>query len=417
VDSASAEAWLGGLDRIGWRFGLERIRALCDVLGMPQRRFASIHVVGSNGKSSVAQITAALLEAEGLRTGAYLSPHLERWSERIQLRGREIPPEAFERAVARAREAVAITERGFESGERVTQFEAATAAAFQALAEARVDVGMIEAGLGGRLDATNVIPSRVTVLTSISLEHTELLGDSEEEIAAEKLAVVRDHSTLVVGAVGAEVLSLAERIARERTATLVTVPEVDAAADARVPDTIVGAYPRRNFAVALAAAEAFTGRAVPSETVERVAASIRLPARLEVREGDPPLILDAAHNPEGIEAVVESLPALIGDRPPVAVLAALADKRIEEIASPLARACAMVVCTVIPEAQLRGVGRPGARGHSVAELAAACREAGGRAEAIPDPRRALERARELAGEEDRAVLVTGSFYLHAALRG
>ena len=415
MDSASAEAWLAGLERIGWRFGLERIRALCDVLGMPQRRFASIHVVGSNGKSSVAQITAALLEAEGLRTGAYLSPHLERWSERIQLRGREIPPEAFERAVARAREAVAIAERGFESGERVTQFEAATAAAFQALAEARVDVGVIEAGLGGRLDATNVIPSRVTVLTSISLEHTELLGESEEEITAEKLAVLRDHSTLVLGAVGAEVLSQAERIARERTATLVTVPDGDA--EARVPDAIVGAYPRRNFAVALAAAEAFTGRTAPSETVERVAAAIRLPARLEVWEGDPRLILDAAHNPEGIEAVIESLPALIGNRPPVAVLAALADKPIEAIASPLARACATVVCTVIPEAQLRGVGRPGARGHSDAELAAACREAGGQAEAIPEPRRALQRARELAGEEDRAVLVTGSFYLHAALRG
>jgi dihydrofolate synthase / folylpolyglutamate synthase len=415
VDSASAEAWLAGLDRIGWRFGLERIRALCDVLGMPQCRFASIHVVGSNGKSSVAQITAALLEAEGLRTGAYLSPHLERWSERIQLRGREIPPEAFERAVARAREAVAIAERGFEPGEYVTQFEVATAAGFQALAEARVDVGVIEAGLGGRLDATNVIPSRVTVLTSVSLEHTDLLGESEEEIAAEKLAVLRDHSTLIVGAVGTEVLSLAERIARERAATLVAVSDADA--EARVPDSIAGAYPRRNFAVALAAAEAFTGRTAPSETVARVAASIRLPARLEVREGDPTHILDAAHNPEGIEAVVESLPALTGDRPPVAVLAALADKPIEAIASPLARACAMVVCTEVPPAQLQGMGRPGARSHTAADLATACREAGGRAEAIPEPRRALERARELAAEEDRAVLVTGSFYLHAALRG
>jgi dihydrofolate synthase/folylpolyglutamate synthase len=411
VNNASAEAWLAGLDQIGWNFGLERIRRLCDVLGMPQRRYASIHVVGSNGKSSVAQIAAALLEADGIRTGTYLSPHLTRWSERVHIGGREIPPREFETAVARTREAAAIAERGFADGERVTQFEAATAAAFQAFAEARVQVAVVEAGLGGRLDATNVIPSRVAVLTSVSLEHTDLLGETEEEIAAEKLAVVRDHSTLVVGRVSEKVMSLAERTAAERGATLVAVPD----AGAEVPRSLVGGYPRRNFAVALAAAEAFTGRAPAPDSVERVAAALRLPARLEVREGEPPLILDAAHNPEGIGAVVESLPELTGGRPPVAVLAALADKPLEGIAR-LARACAAVVCTEIPPARLEGVGRPGARGHPAADLAAACEAAGGRAEAVPDPDRALDRARELAGEEDRAVLVTGSFYLLAALR-
>ncbi len=114
ADPPSAEAYLSGLDKFGWSFGLERIRRLCDVLGMPQRRFASIHVVGSNGKSSVAQITAALLEAEGLRTGTYLSPHFERWSERVHIGGREIEREAFERAVARTRDAAVVAERTFE---------------------------------------------------------------------------------------------------------------------------------------------------------------------------------------------------------------------------------------------------------------------------------------------------------------
>jgi dihydrofolate synthase/folylpolyglutamate synthase len=411
TDPGGAEAWLSGLDKLGWRFGLGRIRRLCDVLGMPQRRFASIHVVGSNGKSSVARLVAALLEAQRLRTGTYLSPHLERWSERVHLGGREIAPADFERAVSRTREAVAIAERSFEEGERVTQFEAATAAAFQAFAEARVQVGIVEAGLGGRLDATNVIPSRITVLTSVSLEHTDLLGETEEKIAAEKLAVLTDHSTLVVGRVSEGVMSLAERIAGERGAVLVPVTDEGL----EVPEGIVGAYPRRNFAVAMRAAEAFTGRAPDPDSVNRIAASIRLPARLEVREGDPPLILDAAHNPEGIGAVVESLPELTGGRPPVALLAALADKPIGEIASPLARACASVVCTEIPEARLEGVGRPGARAHPAAELAAACVAAGGRAEAVPDPTLALERARGLAADEMRTVLVTGSFYLLAAL--
>jgi dihydrofolate synthase/folylpolyglutamate synthase len=274
-------------------------------------------------------------------------------------------------------------------------------------------VGVIEAGLGGRLDATNVIPSRVSALTSVSLEHTELLGETEEEIAAEKLAVLRGHSTLVVGRVGDGVARLAERTAAERGATLIPVPD----AGPEVPGAVVGAYQRRNFAVAIATAAAFLGRSPRPDAVERVAAAARLPARLERRPGNPPLILDAAHNPEGIAAVVESIPEVTGDRPPIAVLAALADKPVAEIASPLAAACAAVVCTEIPATQLEGVGRPGARSHPAAELAAACASAGGRAEAEAEPHRALERACELARAGDLAVLVTGSFYLLAALRG
>ena len=181
------------------RFGLERIRRLVSLLGMPQHRFASIHVVGTNGKSSVTEMTAALLEAHGKRAGAYLSPHAERWSERIMIGGGEIEGDAFAAAVERVAESVAVVDRALEEGDAVTQFEAATAAAFVALASARVEVGVIEAGLGGRLDATNVIPSRVTALTSIGLEHTQWLGDTELEIAAEKLAVLRDHTTLVIG--------------------------------------------------------------------------------------------------------------------------------------------------------------------------------------------------------------------------
>src|SRR5262249_6693137 len=161
------------------------MRLLTTALGMPQHRFASIHVVGTNGKSSVTRMTAALLDAHGVRAGAMVSPHLERWSERILISGAEIGSEAFSAAVGRAAEAAEVVGRGL--GEDVTQFEVATAAGFVALAAARVGVGVIEAGLGGRLDASNTIPSRVTVLTSVGLDHTEWLGETEEEIAAEKL--------------------------------------------------------------------------------------------------------------------------------------------------------------------------------------------------------------------------------------
>ena len=222
------------------RFGLDRIRRLVTALGMPQHRFASVHVVGTNGKSSVTEITAALLEAHGMRAGAYLSPHDERWRERIRIGGAEIDPDAFGAAAERVAQAVEVVDRALDEGEAVTQFEADTATAFVALAAAGVEVAVIEAGLGGRLDATNVLPSRVTVLTSVGLEHTEYLGDTELEIAAEKLAVLRDHSTLVIGPLAPEVEELARRIAAERSArggrrSATSAPAVELPVDAPYP--------------------------------------------------------------------------------------------------------------------------------------------------------------------------------------
>src|SRR3954452_7928169 len=216
---------------------------------MPQHRFASIHVVGTNGKSSVTEMTAALLKAHGRRAGVYVSPHTHRWSERVRVGGAEIGAAALGAAGARTAQSVEVVNRSLEDGESVTQFEAATAAAFVALAQAGVEFGVIEAGLGGRLDATNVLTSRATVLTSVGLEHTEWLGDTEEEIAAEKLAVLRDHSTLILGRVGDGVRELAARTAAERSARLIIADEPNPELRLAVP----GAYQRRNFAVATAA--------------------------------------------------------------------------------------------------------------------------------------------------------------------
>ncbi len=316
-----AEEYLGSLQPLGVRFGLERITRLVSVLGMPQHRFASIHVVGTNGKSSVTEVIAALLEAHGMSAGAYLSPHDERWRERVRIRGAEIEPEAFAAAVERVAQAVTTVNRTLDEGESVTQFEADTAAAFVALAAAGVEAGVIEAGLGGRLDATNVLPSRVTVLTSVGLEHTEYLGDTELEIATEKLAVLRDHTTLVVGPVSAEVTELARSTAGAHSARFVNVR--DLAPGVVLPTA--APYLRRNFAVALAAAEALLGSLDP-ERVAAVAAGLELHGRMEVIDGDPPLVLDAAHNPAGAAALAEALPAVAGGRPVIASLAVLADK-------------------------------------------------------------------------------------------
>jgi dihydrofolate synthase/folylpolyglutamate synthase len=405
--AGDAEAYLASLEPLGMRFGLERIRKLVSALGMPQHRFASVHVVGTNGKSAVTQMTAALLEAHGMSAGAYLSPHDERWAERIQLRGAEIAAEAFAAAVQRVAEAVPAVERTLDEGDFVTQFEADTAVAFVAMAAAGVDVAVIEAGLGGRLDATNVLPSRVTALTSIGLEHTQWLGDTELEIAAEKLAVLRDHSTLVLGPVSAEVEQLARETASERSARLVTVkdlaPQVELASAAP--------YLRRDFAVALAAADAVLGSLDPERVLE-LAPGLELRGRMELVEGDPPLILDAAHNPAGARALAEALPAAAAGRPVIACLAALADKDAAGIVAALAPAVAGLVATEVPPERLATAGRPGAEAFAAPALAAAGREAGiGWVEEEPEPAAALALARERARASRGVVLVTGSHYL------
>src|SRR4051794_40835787 len=194
------------------------MRRLCTLLGMPQNRFASIHVVGTNGKTSVTRMTAALLEAHGVSTGAYLSPHIHSWRERVMIRGEPISEEAFADALERAEESAQVADRAAGEEGPVTQYELLTAAAFVAFATARVKYGVIEAGLGGRVDATNVIPSQLTVLTSVGLDHTEWLGETVEEIAAEKVAVLRDHTALLVGHVPEEVNDVIEREVAEKHA-------------------------------------------------------------------------------------------------------------------------------------------------------------------------------------------------------
>ncbi len=236
------------------------MRKLTTALGLPQHRFASIHVVGTNGKSSVTRMTAALLEAHGVAAGACLSPHAEHWSERTLLRGEEVGQAEWANAVEQVARAAEGVNRTLEEGDAVTQFEAATAATFLALAAARVEAAAIEAGLGGRLDATNTIPSRVTVLTSIGLDHTDWLGETELEIAAEKLAVLRDQTTLVLGprlAAGRGAGRAHRRRARRPPAAGARGPGAELRLRA------AGGFQRRNFALARAAAEAFLGEARP----------------------------------------------------------------------------------------------------------------------------------------------------------
>ncbi len=302
----------------------------------------------------------------------------------------------------------------------MTQFELATAAAFVALANARVKAAVVEAGLGGRLDATNTIPSKVTVLTSVGLDHTEWLGESEEEIAAEKLAVLRDHTTLVLGRVSPAVAEMAERTAREQGARLIVAPE-DPGAEVRL--RVAGGFQRRNFALACAAAEAFLGELDQAKVAE-VAGELEISGRLERVGGDPPTFFDAAHNPDGARALAEALAEIAGDRPVIACLAVLADKDARAMIGALAPTLTQAICTRAPRRPLRR--RDDFPRHSgflarrrvfeADDLARICAESGLAAEAAPDFATAVARGRELALEAEGVLLVTGSHYALAPAR-
>jgi dihydrofolate synthase/folylpolyglutamate synthase len=409
-----AERHLLGLELFGMRFGLERMHRLTTALGMPQRRFAQVHVVGSNGKSSTVRFVAALLERHGLRAGSYISPHLSRFRERIEVGEAPIAADRFATAVQSAAEAATLVDRAAAddtpfggTGDVVTQFELLTAAAFHELARAEVEVAVVEAGLGGRFDATNVIPSKVQVLTGVGLEHTRWLGPTIADIAAEKLAVVRDHATLVIPPdLHPEARAVADRVAAERHARLVVSPSAAASAAPGPAMAARGAFQRRNFALARAAAEAFLERPLDSAAVEAAAGETRIPGRLEIVSERPLTIYDGAHNPAGAGALAAALPELIADRRPLVVVASvLEDKAAADMLRPLLPLADRVVFTRCSNP----------RALSPATLESLADQLDGpEAEIVADPLAALDRARDLAGAAG-AVLATGSIYLIADL--
>jgi dihydrofolate synthase/folylpolyglutamate synthase len=397
---AEAERYLLSLELFGMRFGLDRMRRLMTALGSPQERFGTIHVAGTNGKTSTVRMAAAILARHNLRAGAYLSPHLVSFTERIRVDDRDVSEERFGAAVARAARAAEKVNRTLEGDDRVTQFEALTAAAYSELAEAGVDVAVIEAGLGGRYDATNVIPSRVQVLTNVGLEHTRWLGPTISDVAAEKLDIVRPGATLVVGAdLHPDAMTLARRMCEERSATLVVAP-----AHSGLELLAQGEHQQRNFAVARAAAEAYHGP-LDDTAVREAAAATLVPGRFQIVDEDPVTVVDGAHNAAGMAALAASLRTFVGDRRLVACVSVLDDKDAAGMLRELLPLCAEVIFTqsanprALPAGtleSLRGqLGGPPAR-------------------TVAEPRRALAAAREAAGR-DGVALATGSIYLIADL--
>ncbi|MGH3023551.1 MAG: bifunctional folylpolyglutamate synthase/dihydrofolate synthase [Gaiellaceae bacterium] len=354
-------AWLESLSPWPEEFGLGRMHELLARLGDPQDSFRAVHVVGTNGKTTTVRGIEALLEGEGLRVGAYVSPHVLRWSERVRIGGAEADLE-----VALARVRAPAEDVG------ATQFEALTAAALAEFAAAHVDVAVVEAGLGGRHDATNVLRAPVVVLTNVALEHTEVLGETREAIAAEKLAVVRPGAQVVLGE------PEWEEAAREAGATAVTVVSGSSAG------------------LAHAAAECFLGATVDPAPLD----DLRVPGRLE-RVGDSPLeIWDGAHNLAAVGYLLPRLP-----RADYVVLASiLRDKDAAGMLAALSALGSRLVATASTNPRALPAG----------DLATLAEPYFDSVETVPDPTEALARAREAAGQ-DGAVLVTGSLYLLADL--
>jgi dihydrofolate synthase / folylpolyglutamate synthase len=354
-------SWIESLSPWPEEFGLGRMQRLLAELGDPQDAFQAVHVVGTNGKTTTTRMCAALLASEGRTVGAYTSPHVTGWSERIQLNGEPTDIDPVLGRVRTAAEAVGAT-----------QFEALTAAALAEFAATGVDAAVVEAGLGGRLDATNVLNAPVVVLTNVGLEHTDVLGSTREEIAREKLAVIRPGATAVLGE------PEWEELARENGAAAVVVTG------------------RSNLALAVAAAESFLGKPVDAAPAEEVT----VPGRLE-RVGEAPLeIWDGAHNLAGVGYVLARLPA----RTYVVVASVLRDKNVDGMLAALSALGETFVATTSSNP----------RALPAEELSAKAGRFFDRTEAVPAPLEALERARELAGSAG-AVLVTGSLYLLADL--
>jgi dihydrofolate synthase/folylpolyglutamate synthase len=351
----SAASWLESLSPWPAEFGLDRMRALLRRLGDPQLRYPAVHVVGTNGKTTTTRMVAALLRAEGLEVGVYTSPHVRGWHERLDL-----DPAAFERALERVRaDAEAVD---------ATQFEVLTAAALADFAARRVDAAVVEAGLGGRLDATNVLGARVVVLTNVSLDHTDVLGSTREQIATEKLAVVSPGATVVLGE------PEWEGLARANGADLVLAPG------------------RSNLALARVAAEQFLGRAVDPAP----AAAVQLPGRLEHVADRPDEIWDGAHNLAGIGYLLERLPR----GPYVVMTSILGDKDVDGMLRALSPLGETLVATTSANS----------RALAAEDLAARAEPYFQHVEALSDPADARARARRLAGPDGR-VLVVGSLYL------
>ncbi len=388
LDAVSGLAWLEALGPQKIRPGLSRTRALLASLGNPQSSFSSILIGGTNGKGSTAATISAILTAAGVPCGLYTSPHLISVTERVRLRDRDVSTAALDEVL------LLVSPVGAPGLRGPSYFEALTVAAFELFRRARVAVAIVEVGIGGRLDATNVLSPEISIVTNVAADHLDVLGPALEDVAREKAGIFRKGQPVLVGASGTAGGPRAALHAEARRigARLLEIPPAE-----DVPFSLPGAHQRQNLALALAAARAIVP--LDEATVARGLAAVRWPGRLQKLEcpGARPLLLDGAHNPPGASALAEHLDATgLAGRIDL-LFGGLADKDLPGVFAPLAARARRIVLVAPespraekPEALRARLGRP--------DLETASSVAEG-----------LLRLEETIG--DGPVLVAGSLYL------
>ena len=396
----------------GEAFRLDRMRSLVEELGSPERDFASVHIAGTKGKGTTTLVLEALLRESGLRVGSYTSPHLEHLRERIRVDGEPIAEARLVSLVNRA--LPVLSARRQQPRAFPTFFELLTALAFLEFSTREVDVAVIEVGLGGRLDATNVITPAVCAVTSIGLEHTQLLGETLEEIAREKAGILKPGVPAVIGSLPDSAEQSVEAVAREVGAPLVfadpaavtplahgSLGLADYEMDFDAP-AIRGPALRADLSIAWQLWQLAMYRLdrEPDEAIlRRTLADLRLPARIEVFPGTPLICLDGAHTVESIDALISTLSEIEFPQPRTLIVSLAADKRIGPISEKLKQLADHIIVTRA-DAQ---------RSLDPEEL----RETIGHGEVIDDPFDALRAARHRGDP----IVITGSIYLAGALRG
>ena len=418
----SAVAWLDGHIGAGIKPGLDRIAGLMDILGNPQVGYPTLHVAGTNGKTSVVRMISSILTAHGLKVGSTVSPHLKAVNERLQVNLDAASEEVFVEAVNDLRPFIDIYSGSEQSP---SYFEVTTALALSYFASSAVDAAVVEVGLGGRWDATNILKGVVSVVTSISLDHTELLGETIAEIAAEKLAIAKEGSVLVTGPLPEEAADVALAHVEERSLTHYAYGRDFSVAEAvishggwavdiegvfaRYEDLYLpvhGRHQTENLACAIAAVEGMLGRALSTEALREAVETLRLPGRLEIIDRRPVVVVDGAHNPAAFSVLQEALRSEFSTPGWTLVMGSMGDKELPTMIAELADLVENVVVTAVDSP--RAVA-PTALAELFQEIL------GIEAEVIVDPAEALARAKELAGS-DGAVIVTGSLYLVGEIR-
>ena len=420
-----ALVYLEELQKFGSKFGLVRIERLTELLGQPQERYHTIHVTGTNGKGSVSTMTASILTRSGIHTGLYVSPHLTSYTERIQIDGQYISEEDFARQLTAVR---TIAEQMVAEGEESpTQFEVLTALAFLYFAEKKVEYAVIEVGLGGLLDSTNVITPEVSVITNVTMEHADRCGGTLEGIAHHKAGIIKDGVPVVTAAKGMP-LEILRETAREKNADIFVEGEdfhsnfvrfygymqqlefssaLLGVNHALYALQLLGTHQIENSALAVMTAELLhnTDSRITSETITQALAIAVWPGRFERMDlGAQRIIVDGAHNPAGMKSLRSSLDTYFPEGDRVFLLGILKDKDIDAMLPELLRPNDMVVMTT-PDSERAA--DPGVVAYKVHAQTV---------EVEPDRALALDKALAMAAETGRLLCVAGSLYLVGEIR-